>query len=163
MSRSIYQEILKDVTIRRLNANEAIPYSLLLLADPSMSAIERYIDLAEIHIAVLKAKVIASIVLYPLGDEAYEIKNIAVAERFQGKGIGKLLLNAATNLAILNNAGSLSIGTSNASVAQLYLYQKSGFEITGIKFNFFLDNYREPIFENGIQCKHMIFLEKKLR
>ncbi len=156
------QGLLKDITIRRLNNNEAVPYELLLTADPSIACIESYIKSSEIYVAILKAKVIATFVLYPSGADIYEIKNIAVKEQYQGKGIGKLLLNKATDIAIAKNAGKLVIGTSNSSVAQLYVYQRNGFELTHIIHNFFLDNYTEPIFENGIQCKHMIVLEKKL-
>jgi ribosomal protein S18 acetylase RimI-like enzyme len=155
-------DIIKDISIRELNKNEPIPYDLLISADPSRFIIETYIETSEIYVAMLKAKVIGVFVLYQLSGDAYEIKNIAVEEQHQNKGIGKLLLSTATKIVLAKNAKTLIIGTSNASVGQLYLYQRSGFEITGIKYNFFLDNYHEPIFENGIQCKHMIVLQQKL-
>ena len=154
-------EILKEILIRQLD-KEPIPYELLLDADPSMEAIERYLPFSEIHVATLKDKVIGTIVLYPLNANELEIKNIAVEESLQGNGIGGLMLKYATEIAIAKRAKILVIGTANSSVAQLYLYQRNGFEITGIKQNFFLDNYPEPIFENDIQCKHLIMLSKQL-
>ena len=121
-------EILKEILIRQLD-KEPIPYELLLDADPSMEAIEKYLPFSEIHVATLKGKVIGTIVLYPLNANELEIKNIAVEESLQGNGIGELMLKYATEIAIVKRAKSLVIGTANSSVAQLYLYQKNGFEI----------------------------------
>ncbi|MBS1600568.1 MAG: GNAT family N-acetyltransferase [Bacteroidetes bacterium] len=156
------KKILHGIFIKRLEATDAVPYELLLDADPSMAAIEKYLDFSDIHIALFEGKTIGVFVLLTLNAATLEIKNIAVDERFQGYGIGTFLLASATQIAIDKGFKTIVIGTSNASVGQLYLYQKSGFEITSIKYNFFLDNYTEPIFENGIQCKHMIVLEKQL-
>ncbi len=39
----------------------------------------------------------------------------------------------------------------------------SVFEIYEIKHNFFVDNYKEPIFENRIQYKHMVMLKMNLK
>jgi len=155
------KDILKEILTGQLD-KEPIPYELLLDADPSMEAIERYLPFSEIHVATLKGKVIGTIVLYRLNANELEIKNIAVEESLQGNGIGGLMLKYATEIAIAKRAKILVIGTANSSVAQLYLYQRNGFEITGIKQNFFLDNYPEPIFENDIQCKHLIMLSKQL-
>jgi len=55
-----------------------------------------------------------------------EIKNIAVKDIYQGRGIGKLLLNDATKRATEQGFSTLSIGTSNASIGQLFLYQHKG-------------------------------------
>lgn len=155
--------MVKDIRVRLLNKEEDIPYELLLDADPSVDAISKYLSSSETYIALLNQDVIGVFVLYMESEEVIEIKNIAVAERLQNKGIGTFLLNTVTQIAVNKGAKSLIIGTSNASVAQLYLYQKNGFGVTGIKHNFFLDNYPEPLFENGIQCKHMIMLTKYLQ
>jgi len=156
-------QLLESILIRQLKTGEAPPYKLLLDADPSLEAISRYLEVSDIYVGLLKDKVIAAFVLYRTDADTIEIKNIAVDDSVQNRGIGWLLLNTATQIAISKGAKSLIIGTSNSSVAQLYLYQKNGFEITGIKHNFFADNYPEPIFENGIQCKHMIMLAKPLQ
>lgn len=94
--------------------------------------------------------------------ETVEIKNVAVKPEFQGKGIGSYLIENAVKVASFNRQKSICIGTANSSVGQLYLYQKLGFEITDIKRHFFLDNYAEAIYENGIQAKHMLVLTRQL-
>lgn len=49
----------------------------------------------------------------------------------------------------------------NSGIHQFYLYQKCGFRITGVDRNFFLTHYTEKIYENGIQCRDMIPIEKE--
>ena len=154
--------LLKNIEIRRIRPDEPIPYRLLLDADPSLSTIEKYLGSSEIHIALSEGEIAGVIVLYPPDAATLEIKNIAVDEKLQGRGIGQMLLEYATQVAKNKNAATIIIGTSNSSYGQLDLYQKAGFKMTGVKHNFFLDNYPEPIFENGIQCRHMIMLKKYL-
>jgi len=151
-----------NLIIKPLAKHEPIPYELLLSAYPSIEAIEIYLPNSTIYVSHIRNEVIAEYVLYPLSTDAIEIKNIAIHETYQGIGLGKLLLADATQRATDAGYKTLSIGTSNASIRQLHLYQKQGFELSGIKMNFFIDNYAEPIYENGIQCKHMIMLTKVL-
>ena len=154
---------LEQLSIRRLDKEAAMPWDLLLDADPSAAAVERYLDASDVYVALISEEVVGTFVLYPVDAARVEIKNIAVLERLQGKGIGQRLLKEAAAIASAGGATTLTIGTANSSVAQLYLYQKCGFEITSIKYKFFLENYPEPLFENGIQCKHMIMLSKELK
>lgn len=124
---------INDILIRPLSQNESIPYNLLLLADPSKDIIDKYISSAEVYIAALKENIVGAYVLYPVNPDTVEIKNIAVDPKHQGNGIGKLLLTDAAKTAKDKGFNRIIIGTANASIAQLYLYQKQGFEITEIK------------------------------
>ena len=155
-------EMLNDIKVRKILDNEDIPYELLLDADPSIEVISTYLGLSEIYVALLKNKIIGTFVLYPVDHEILEIKNIAVKEGLQRRGIGKLLLKNATEMARARGIKKLDIATSNASFEALSLYQKAGFDIDLIKKNFFVENYPKPLFDNGIQCRHMIVLTKYL-
>jgi ribosomal protein S18 acetylase RimI-like enzyme len=155
-------ELLAKVSIRQLRNDEAVPYNLLLDADPSKELVDKYLANAAIYIAQLENKVIGTYVLFELHYDTVEIKNIAVEDDYQGKGIGKLMLHDAFERAKQKGYKKVIIGTANTSIGQLYLYQKVGFEITDIKKNFFIDNYSEPLFENGLRVKHMIVLMKQL-
>lgn len=152
----------EDTIIRKLGPGEKIPYDLLLLADPSIIMINTYLSLAEVYVMEQDQQVIGSYVLLPAGPGTIEIKNIAVNPAWQGKGLGKILLQDAAQRARANGYKYICIGTGNSSIAQLYLYQRQGFEITAIKKGYFTAHYNESIYENGIQCKHMIMLEKQL-
>jgi ribosomal protein S18 acetylase RimI-like enzyme len=152
----------ENISFDKLDKNDHIPYELLLLADPSKDLVDEYLKQADVFVAKQIDEVIGVAVLLPLTAETVEIKNIAVKPAFQGEGIGSFLIQNVVQVALLNGQKNICIGTANSSVGQLYLYQKLGFEITDIKRDFFMDNYAEPIYENGIQAKHMLMLTKQL-
>jgi len=149
--------------IRLLEKDKTIPYDLLLLADETIEAINKYIHQSDIYVLDREQIIIAVCVLQTICSDTVEIKNIAVDAAFQGQGIGQGLLKDAINLAKEKGFKKIIIGTGDAGIQQLYLYQKVGFEIYDIKHGYFIDNYPEPIFENGIQLKHMIMLKKDLK
>lgn len=82
--------------------------------------------------------------------------NIAVCEEYQGKGLGKRLLEHAKRTGKQLGYRILEIGTGNSSLKQLSLYQRCGFRIVGVEPDYFIRNYYEPIIENGLQCKDLI-------
>jgi ribosomal protein S18 acetylase RimI-like enzyme len=153
----------QNLTFRQLDETEQNPYDLLLLADPSIKLIEEYLKSSLIFVAENEEKIIGTIVLQPLANNIMEIKNIAVLPKLQGQGIGKYLIENITEIARQMNCKIIQIGTANSSVGQLYLYQKLGFNISEIKYNFFLENYSEQIYESGIQAKHLLLLKKILQ
>jgi len=152
----------RNLIFKSIDKSDPLPYELLLLADPAKDLVDEYVKQSDVFIAIQNEETIGVIVLFPLVTEAVEIKNVAVKPEFHGQGIGTYLIENAIKAALLNKQKSICIGTANSSVGQLYLYQKLGFEITEIKRNFFTDNYPEPIYENGIQAKHMIVLTREL-
>ena len=151
-----------DLKFQKLSKSDEIPYELLLLADPSKEIIYEYLKRSEVFIAIQNKTVVGVIAILPLEKGAVEIKNIAVNPEFQGKGIGTYLIENAIRIATLDQQEKILIGTANSSIGQLYLYQKLGFEITEIKKDFFIKNYDTPIYENGIQAKHMLLLTREL-
>ena len=151
-----------EVTVRGLNENENIPYDLLLLADETIEAINKYIFDAEIYVCERNNKTIATYVLKIINNDSVEIKNIAVDIAFQGRGIGSSLLKNASENAAKRGFKSLFIGTGDNSFKQLALYQKSGFKEFKIIKDFFIDNYPEAIYENGKQLKDMVVLKKDI-
>ncbi|TZF83255.1 GNAT family N-acetyltransferase [Pedobacter sp. BS3] len=152
----------QNITFDKLDKDDQIPYELLLLADPSKELVDEYLKQSDIYIARQNGETLGVIVLFLLTTETVEIKNVAVKPELHGQGIGSFLIENAVQVALLNRQKNICIGTANSSVGQLYLYQKLDFEITGIKRHFFTDNYAEPIYENGIQAKHMLVLTREL-
>jgi len=148
---------------RQLSKDEKIPYNLLLLADETIEAIEKYIFNSDLFIVEQGDEVIAIYALYVLNKDEIEIKNIAVSEAYQGQGIGRLLLQGAANKARERGFKTLLIGTPDSAIKQLKIYQKAGFEMFGVKKRFFIENYPEPIFENGVQLEDMVMLRKLLQ
>lgn len=135
---------------------------LLLLADPSKSIVEDYVEKGDCFIAESGGEIIGVYVLLRTRPKTVEIVNVAVAEDHQGKGIGKLLVSDAIRVAKTQGYKTIEIGTGNSSIGQLALYQKCGFRIVSVDHNYFIKHYSEKIYENGIQCIDMIRLSKEL-
>ena len=150
------------LSITPLNSEQEIPYHLLELADPSRKQINAYLEKGSCYLATKGDETVGAMVLLPIDPHTLEIKNLAVKPDHQGQGLGKSLLKESEKIARESGCLRLTIATGNSSIGQLALYQKVGFEIIGIDRNFFTRNYDEPIYENGIQCKHQMLLEKQL-
>jgi ribosomal protein S18 acetylase RimI-like enzyme len=143
-----------DVVIEQ--TKDTIPIDLLLLADPSEEMITEYIHLSTNFIARLNTKIVGALVLLKTRPKTMEIMNISVYEEYQNKGIGKQLINKAIEYAKESKIKTLEIGTGNPGLIQMILYQKCGFRIVGVEFDYFRKNYKEKIYENGIECRDMI-------
>lgn len=148
--------------IRKLRDGEIPPMHLLLLADPSPKIVKDYISRGECFIAEDGNHIIGIYVLLPTRPETVELVNVAVEEVHQGKGVGKRLVLDAVKTAKNNGYKTIEIGTGNSGIGQLALYQKCGFRITGVDFDFFTKHYAEEIIENGILCRDMIRLSQTI-
>ena len=149
--------------IELITDKELIPYDLLEMADPSRKIIEVYLKTGTCYIGYVKSEIIGVFVLDEIDSITIELKNIAVEESEQGKGFGRKLLSFAEEVSCKTGYKTMIIGTGNSSIGQLAFYQKAGFEMDKIVKNYFISNYEELIFENGIQCKHRVILKKRLK
>lgn len=144
--------------MRRLSSAEQFPMSLLLLADPSVEVVESYIHRGRCFVGEMNNQIVGVYVLIDTRPQTVELVNVAVAEQEQGKGIGKQLVCHAIETARSLGYKTMELGTGNAGIGQLALYQKCGFRIVGVDLDFFTLHYPEPIYENGILCRDMIRL-----
>lgn len=145
-----------------MEREETPPFSLLTLADPSIEMINRYIGDGECFVAEEEDGVIGVYVLTQTKPEAVEVMNIAVKEHRQGEGVGRELLLHAINSAKQMGCRYIEVGTGNSSIGQLAFYQKCGFRIIGVERDFFIENYSEAIYEDGIKCMDLVKLAKQL-
>lgn len=144
--------------IRKLDRTESPPWELLALADPSRVIVEGYVKSGIVYVGEEAGEIVGAYVLKETQKVIAEIMNIAVHERFQNRGLGKQLLSHAIEETSRRGYARLEIGTGNSSIHQLKLYQQCGFRIVGIDFDYFIRNYDEPIYENGLVCRDMIRL-----
>ena len=133
------------------------PIELLLLADPSEEKIRSYLPGSRCFVATLDAVVVGACVVQPLSAGAHELMSIAVPPDCQKSGYGTALLKWV--IAYYRNSGArqLEVGTGTFGY-QLAFYQRQGFRVTRIDRDFFIKNYPEPIFEDGIQLFDMLRL-----
>ncbi|NLC45159.1 MAG: GNAT family N-acetyltransferase [Clostridiales bacterium] len=144
--------------LHKIENNKNAYMDILLLADPDVEAIERYLYDGDLYIYNDGADTVGAAVLYPLEDGSCELKNIAVLETLQGKGIGSKFLKKLMGEASKSYIHML-VGTTAPTEG---FYKSLGFEYSHTIANFFIDNYPEPIFEDGVQCMDMRCFKVKL-
>lgn len=146
-----------DLSLVELPAAEA-PWPLLLSADPSREQVERYLPHSRVLALAEDGAVRGVLTLTARSWGVVEITNLAVEAAWQGRGLGRRLLQAAIDSARSAGALRLDIATGNSSLAQLGLYQRMGFRIAAVEPDYFSLNYPEPIVENGIRCRDRLRL-----
>jgi len=145
-----------DINISKLKSKTDAPMDLLLLADPYEKLVTSYLDKGICYTAEMEGETVGVVLIMETKPQTIEVMNLAVKEEFQNKGIGKQLLLFVIDEIKKGNAKTIEIGTGNPGVIQMLLYQKCGFRIVEIDFDFFRRNYPERIYANGIECRDMI-------
>lgn len=138
------------------------PFDLLLLADESLEAINKYINSCIVFAILLNNKIIGIMAVMMNDDNSIELKNIAISKKHQGKSFGKQAINWLEKFYKEKEVKIIHVGTGDASNGQQRFYQKLGFKKYAIKEDFFLNNYPSAIFENGIQLRHMVMFNKEI-
>ncbi len=136
------------------------PIDLLLLADPSEDKIRSYLSGSKCFIASIGTLVVGACVVQPRGSDTHELMSIAVLPDHQKSGYGTALLQWVIDFFRNSGARQLEVGTGTFGY-QLAFYQRQGFRVTSIDRDFFIKNYPEPIFEDGIQLFDMLRLTLK--
>jgi len=146
-----------------MTGEDDIPYDLLLLADPSKEMVDDALRRGDCYLAYSDGELVGEFVLIPTHPLTLEIVNVAVRESRQRQGIGQAIVRKAIETARATGAKTLEIGTGNSSFDQLRLYQRCGFRIVGVDIDYFVRNYPEKLYENGLQVTDKIELRMELR
>lgn len=132
---------------------------LLLLGDEQESMIDRYLEEGALYIWKEGEETAGVCVVTDQGNGVLELKNIAVASRFQRRGIGRAMIEALAK----RYRGSYRVllaGTGEAP-STLGFYQHCGFTYSHRVKDFFLQ-YDHPIVEEGVQLKDMVYFQRTL-
>lgn len=141
---------------------DLVPQKLLLEADPSIERVNQYLENSLCYVAISNEKIIGVCVLNFKDKYRIELFNIAVLPEYQKSGIGSQLLQFVLDRLKEKNIESVELGTGTFGY-QLSFYQRYGFRVDSICKDHFINNYDEPIFENGIQLKDMLRLTLRLK
>ena len=139
------------------NKKQFLP--LLLLADEQESMIDRYIDRGTMYVLGDNG-VKCECVVTDEGKGILEIKNIATAPEYQGKGYGKALIDFVA-AKYKGKYSILQVGTGDSPLTVPF-YESCGFTYSHRIPDFFTDNYDHPIYEAGKQLKDMIYLKRSM-
>lgn len=145
--------------IREIKENKKIYIELLLLADEEERMIDKYLERGQMFV-LDDGGIKAECVVTQEGDNVIEIKNIAVYPKYQKKGYGKKLIEFVENK-YKNDFDIIRVGTGDSKLTVPF-YENCGFRKSYCIKDFFVNNYENPIYEDGIRLKDMVYLEKKL-
>ena len=146
----------RSLLIQEIAASDA-PMALLLLADPSEDKIRSYLPRSKCFVATIAGGVVGACLVQPLGAGAHELMSIAVQPACQKSGYGTALLKWVIEFYRESGARQIEVGTGTFGY-QLAFYQRQGFRATAIDRDFFVVNYAEPVFEDGIRLFDMLRL-----
>ena len=131
---------------------------LLLLADPSEEMIDRYLEHGDLYYMKVEEETVCIALVLALDEQRWELKNIATAEAHQGRGYATAMIEyLCTRYA--GHFEHMLVGT--AALGQPF-YEQRGFAYSHVVKNFFVDNYPEPLIEEGVQHIDMVYLSRKL-
>jgi ribosomal protein S18 acetylase RimI-like enzyme len=163
--QSIIPKKKMDRVIRMLQPGAALPFDLLLLADETTDAIGKYIYSSDVYVLSNAGndEPLAVFALYRISATETEIKNIAVSEALQGKGIGSYLIGEIKKIVKQQGCKTLIVGTGDQGAREIRFYERNGFRHYARKEDFFIKNYPRPIIaENGKALKDMVMLKMEL-
>lgn len=145
--------------IREIKEDKKIYIELLLLADEEEKMIDKYLDKGQMFVLDDEG-IKAECVVTQEGDNIIEIKNIAVYPKYQKKGYGRKLIEFIETK-YKNDFDIIRVGTGDSKLT-IPFYENCGFRRSYCIKDFFVNNYENPIYEDGIRLKDMVYLEKNL-
>jgi GNAT superfamily N-acetyltransferase len=145
-------------------AREALR-SLFELAEDSPVQLESYLGAGRVLVARSGDEVIGHLQLVD-GDRrgAVEIKNMAVRESWQGRGVGSRLVRAAIELAASEAACAVLVATASADIGNLRFYQRQGFRMRSIERDAFTPatGYPPDLLIDGIALRDRVWLDYRV-
>ena len=143
-----------------VNENKKAFLDLLLLADEQEDMIEKYLDRGTLF-ALYDDELKSICVVTDEGNGAFEIQSIATYPQFQEKGYARYLIDHVCEH-YKGKGATMLVGTGDTPIIVPF-YENSGFVLSHRIENYFVEHYKEPIFEHGVQLKDKVFLERNLR
>ena len=147
------------MTIREVKENKKQHLDLLLLADEQEDMIDRYLERGTMYV-LEDGGVRCECVVTDEGEGVLEIKNLATAPEYQGKGYGRRMIDFLAQR-YRGQYRLLQVGTGDSPLT-IPFYEKCGLVRSHCVPNFFTDYYDHPIFEAGVQLVDMIYLQRTL-
>jgi GNAT superfamily N-acetyltransferase len=136
---------------------------LFELAEDSVAELDSYIEAGRVLVAVADGEIIGHLQLTGTGDpQQAEVKNMAVRETLQGRGIGRRLIQAAVDLAAAESVTTILVATAAADIGNLRFYQRQGFRMRSVERDAFTPatGYPAGLLIDGIELRDRVWLDR---
>lgn len=158
----------RDITITEAPRGELdalVP--LLVLAEPSERALRWSLrnlsDTAyRMELRGVNGNELVGAVSVRWDDEPAEIVELAIAETWQGHGLGRRFVDWLIAEARRRRKRALEVGTRNASLGNIAFYQRCGFRMDHVRRDYFT-YYPAPVYEHGIEVRDLLVFRYDLR
>ena len=132
---------------------------LFLLAEDSAESLARYVDTGTVWVARDGDGTVVGHLQVVADGDTWEILNTAVAERRQGQGIGRRLLEHAVTEARRAGVRRVVVATAAADIGNLRFYQRCGFRMERVVQDAFgpASGYPDPIEIDGIPLRDQVW------
>ena len=138
---------------------------LFELAEDSQAELDSYITSGRVLVALQGTSVIGHLQLVETGRQGeVAIKNMAVREDRQGRGVGGRLVRAAAELVGAEPGSTLVVATAAADTGNLRFYQRQGFRMRSIERDAFTPatGYAPGLRIDGIELRDRVWLDCSL-
>ena len=154
-----------DVRIESYDGPRDSLRPLFELADDSAAELDSYIEAGRVLVAVSDGEVVGHLQLTGTGEPRQaEIKNMAVREDRQGQGVGRLLIQAAIDLAAAEGVRLMLVATAAADSGNLRFYQRQGFRFRSVERDVFTEEagYQPGLEVDGIPLLDQVWLDRPI-
>ena len=139
------------------NKNKYI--KLLLEADPEEKIVEKYLIKGDLYVGIKDDITVCVCVVVQYDDTTCELKNIATLPEARGNGYAAKMINYVFE-EYKNRYEKMIVGTTENMIPFYVLNGFNRYHHT-VK-NFFIDNYKEEIWDGNMQCIDMYYYSKTL-
>jgi ribosomal protein S18 acetylase RimI-like enzyme len=139
--------------------------SLFELAEDSPSQLDSYLDRGRVLVAIQGHEVIGHLQLTETDPASeVEIKNMAVLASSRRRGIGRMLIAAAIQVARDESRSAIRVATATADIENLRFYQRLGFRMRSIEPDVFTPaaGYDPAACPDGIKLRDRVWLDLPL-
>ena len=135
---------------------------LFELAEDSAAELDSYIGAGEVLVATFGNQIVGHVQLIETGGaDELEIKNMAVLEAHQRRGVGRALMSAAIGRAKDQRRSTVVVATAAADIGNLRFYQRLGFRMRSVERDVFTPatGYEEGATIDGIELRDRVWLD----
>jgi ribosomal protein S18 acetylase RimI-like enzyme len=154
-----------DVRVQHYTRDRERLRKLFELAEDSTAELASYLHAGRVLVAVRDAEIVGHLQLVESGRPGHaEIKNMAVREDLQDRGIGGRLVEEAAGLITAEGGTALLVTTAAADVGNLRFYQRHGFRMRSIERDAFTPatGYPPGLRIDGIDLRDRVWLDRPL-
>ena len=133
--------------------------NLILEADPNKDIVNKYLNNSEMYGIFENEKCICEVIITEVNKDTCELKNISTDIEYRGNGYASKIIKYVFEI-YKTKYKRMIVGTTENMIPFYVLNGFTKYHHT-VK-NFFVDNYKEEIWDGELQCIDMYYYSKEL-